>query len=1137
MKRFDILNPLLPIHQNYVLEASAGTGKTFSIENLLVRLLIEKDPLTKESYTLDKILVMTFTKAAARELKERIRQTIYKSISQIDDWLEQDGLAQEPPNHYLEAIRIKGNEALILAKRQLEQALFTYDQAHISTIHGFCQRLLKEELFTADWLGREDDSSQGTLSNNLLRTYLRDFIRTELSEDIVSAGQLQLLDWDFTEEENVLIKMIQQGPIKPPPICYKDLWQNFNLSMQRLVQLQNWEAGKIEEDFIAQVDQYKKAGYREKLSTDEMIERVRFFAQLLEKKDWNNSDFDRLIVDKVAYVQALAPELAKKKVKPAILNYPHLWNALSEVNTLVESAGNLSIIYANLAYYAQQHVNRIVEEEEIYSHDVLIRNMQKAAHEPAFAEQVKTRFNAVIIDEFQDTDPIQWDIFKTLFMGKQSVAKLYLVGDPKQSIYSFRQADIYTYLEAANALGEDCRASLDTNFRSQPSLVEALNALFAAKQVPGMIGLPRLSSALDCPAVKTSERTQALIIDDELGDVHFCIADETKQKVVEEQYFFPFIASEILKLRELKHIAFGQWAILIRDAFQAERLSVYLKKCGIESSLLKDRSLSESRAIPALLQVLHAVIEHNNQNKIKAALGTKLFGWTHQQVGALNEEQSEKILAEFLRLHREFHAHGFQLFFEELLKLRFSSVSLAEKMLLQQDGADYLRELMQIAEALTDYENENDATPLEVCTYLTRLSQNGDENEEKLIIQNDASKESVKILTIHSSKGLEFDFVFALGLAQRESKRKEWLFPTCSTVEREFEPITDENSLKYAQYRAEINAEKMRQLYVAMTRAKYRLYVPIIDDQKELSELASPIDLYLSHFIGGLGGLCKYIDDNRSTIRFSYHRQEKSPQILKYTSDESAPALVPPKPIEINFSNRFMHSFTTLAKESGKMDHQEQPPHNFFHPEKNPHTLPAGSDTGLILHALVEKIPVSFIKKANAPKDLVAFVGDLVENTSYKDWCDVLCEVVYSAWKTVLKGTNFSLSEVDPDLMFREMEFLYPTNGMQISPQVRDHDLLKGVVDLFFQHDDKYYIVDWKTNWLGPSSEHYRGENIQKAIDVHHYHLQAAIYREAFKRYISLFDKRPFNEIFGGCYYLFLRGLQPWNSYGMHICE
>jgi exodeoxyribonuclease V beta subunit len=295
-----------------------------------------------------------------------------------------------------------------------------------------------------------------------------------------------------------------------------------------------------------------------------------------------------------------------------------------------------------------------------------------------------------------------------------------------------------------------------------------------------------------------------------------------------------------------------------------------------------------------------------------------------------------------------------------------------------------------------------------------------------------------------------------------------------------------------------LDAEKMRQLYVVMTRAKQRVYVPVIEapNVKEAKAgMASPFELYLEK----LG----------EPLESFVSRQPKEQMTYEVLETAEMPAHEPselrkvPPPVQVTIPGkaRFIDSFSSMYSSSA--DQTLKPPHDFHTEEKTIHTLPAGSETGIILHRLLEKIPFRQYRDSKEIDPL------LVIEEAYSEWRPVLAECVYEALHTPLDG--FCLADIDSDAVYREVEFLYPTSN----------GFTKGVIDLAFSHRGTCYLLDWKSNWLGPDNEAYRPEHLQEVMEHHHYYRQAEIYEEAFERYLNLFD----NARFGGTFYVFLRGM------------
>ena len=660
MNSFNVLNRDVNVHKSYLLEASAGTGKTFSIENIVVRLLIEDEA----SKTLDKILVVTFTRAATGDLKIRIRAALENSLDVLN------GVEKTAPD-YLLAILEMGPEKIGLAKRRLEQALAIFDQAQIYTIHSFCLRMLTTFVFESDFHMHAGTEEKNLTKEEMLQL-VRDFFRTKMHPEIYSPAQLQVVldenDKSIEKVQKELLKVIEKDCIISPYPSFSSDLNEFNAIMHRLKTEYGFTAEKMQEDFEKQVDCYK-ALKNNKNST------IPPFIALFNKNEWSVDDFDLLIKDGLTICELIKPSNAKQNKKcleKSTLHYPDLFSVLQEaLSTLAARAGSYEFIFARMAYDCSQLVKKYLTEEEKHHENDLLKMMLKALDNPAFAARVRGLYQAVIIDEFQDTDPAQWEIFQKLFLNTSCL--LYIVGDPKQSIYAFRQADIYTYLSAAQALGPEHHASLDTNYRSQPSLIKGLNTLFQA--CPKVFALPALEpgQSLDYSSVKAAPHARDKSFSDHLGSIHFFYAADAYKdgkkfpsETCEKAFYYPFIAQEIIRLHSFDKLKFNQFAVLIKDRYQAQRLADFLALYDIPYALQKQAALTECMAWDSLKELLQAVLQPKNENFVKIALGGQILQWNHQEVKTLDDPTSlERILAEFHSLKRKLN-DGFALFFSYL---------------------------------------------------------------------------------------------------------------------------------------------------------------------------------------------------------------------------------------------------------------------------------------------------------------------------------------------------------------------------------------------------------------------------------------------------------------------------------------
>lgn len=1137
LKRFDVLDRHVNIHHNYLLEASAGTGKTYSIENIVVRLLISSKPLS-----LSQILVVTFTRAATRDLKHRIRTNILKTVALLESNAEYDNAPD-----YLKAILEQGEEAIGKAKKALEQALFCFDDAQIFTIHAFCHRMLRDHLFEGG-MSLDAKGGESNISTQVLLQIVRDFLRTQLDPSRYSQQQMQELlksyKGDMEALKYDLVKTVSKGAAIHTSPCFAEQLQLFQQAMEQLKLSLQLTQEQVYADYQGWLSQYKSVPKGE--------EKAQRFAALFAKDSWDSRDLDLLIADGLVFVDTCHPENLRKKASSPILHYPTLVDDLrTTLMPLIEEASNRDMIFARLAHDCQKHLKRYTDEEELFGFDDILEAMHKGTMHAEFSGKVRARYRAAIIDEFQDTDPLQWQIFRDLFLSKSAVEPLYLylVGDPKQSIYAFRHADIYTYLSAAEHIGSGHHASLDTNYRSQPALIDALNLLFS--NCPGMIHLPKIGRTLPYQPVLVGEKIHPKQFHDTLGCVHFfeATAQGTTRSFplehCEEAFFFPYITQEILRLHQVDRIPFKKFAILVKDRFQAERLMAFLKSWRLPCANQRQALLGLSPAVTALRELLLAVSHPNHLSRVKVALGGPFLGWTHESLLHMKGEAIwENLLAVFHMWHRTLKEEGFIPFFQQFMQTMMPSRHLSNSahILSREGGSELYQDLLQLGEILA----QEQMNPL--IDTLDALKQEAETDDEALKRRPEPHLESIQILTIHASKGLEFEIVFALGLASR-SKEPDKLISTVQDGKNTLRPIIDANDPLYIQYGEELDAEKMRQLYVAMTRAKYRLYLPVLTIQEGCHAklgTASPMELFLARLgqpaaasrdelyariQGGVKEpLSSWLKQNQKNVSITHVSLVSEAFDLKPLKPISQPHLIAPATVKVPGAQQFLVSFSTLAKGGNDILHTSliEPPHDFCTEHRSPHTLPAGSDSGNLLHQLLETLSFSTCRHMGTSDELISHIAVEVQRAGYSGWEPVIAQMLFNALHVPLPMAcgPTPLCQVDPGKLYRETEFLYPWDKDVLLPDMeRVSGFLKGVIDLVFYHEGKYYLLDWKSNWLGPQSSDYQRVSMHREMEKNNYFLQAHIYREALKRYLKLMDPRPFEEIFGGTFYIFLRGL------------
>jgi exodeoxyribonuclease V beta subunit len=985
MRPFDCLSADCPIFGPHLLEASAGTGKTFSIEHVFVRLLLE-------GIEVEEILAVTFTRAATRDLKKRILANIEEALSRI-----QTGKKGWP---YLDPHM--GSEKSL---KILSEASLSFDQSQVFTIHGFCYSMLQEFAFEAGLGFSLRDPDRAALVPKRIRREARKFLETEVG--IICPEQMALLMEKSDSLDELVTRLLKA---KSDGVDFKDLVARYSFVMEG----ENHDESELLRILNEVRSSYKmavKGNFEEQIKAlskckENPVESLRFLIK-------EGGSLFRFLHDdnKKVKCKAECPEALKRIAQ----------NVLSLIEIARDVQGILGVLYKAW----KKIEGPILLEEEWIDPDEILKRMRGAIEREVFAKSVQQKYQAVIIDEFQDTDPLQWEIFKKLFMN---VKALYIVGDPKQSIYRFRNADIYTYFEAKKLLGPSALYALDTNYRSTSNMIEALNALFDRNWLP----LPKLGEMIPSPPVKTSLE-KVSDIPDALGSIHFVTASSF------EDAWLPYAVSEIERLKSLLKNP-TSFALLVKDRYQAaEALKLFQERC-IPACARSHVPLGKTVAFQMLREFIEALI-FCRESSLKRKVAAGPFGALSLKAAKMLLEEGD--LVSFCRN------------------------------LLECVPGELDTDLRQIVEELLAWEER--VTLQGLLHFLDDFERLDPEEGGRRRIEADA--EAVQILTLHVSKGLEFDVVFAFGLSAKHPKMNE---------------------------QEEADAEKLRQLYVALTRAKKRLYVPLPANVTQRGS-PSPMELFCQTIEAKEGPLLPFLREVKHVTCVTLPEKVMLASPVFDPKKEISAPLVRAIP---NVSPCFIHSFTTLAKpEKTYIESEDAPP--IF----TAHTIPRGADTGILIHQIFERLfgaPIPIWKDFNAVKVLVS---EHLLGTPLLPWEHPIQEMVC---KTLTLPINseapFSLTELQMGELQVEMEFLFS----------RPPHFIKGYIDLVFRHRGKFYIVDWKTNWLGNDDAAYH--SLEDAMTAHDYWLQASLYTEALRRHVKRFYIQPFEELFGGVIYLFLRG-------------
>lgn len=994
MQEFDCLNPASEITGHHFLEASAGTGKTFAIEHIVLRLLCEK------GYALSEILAVTFTKAAARDLKGRILSTIRNAHTLLSEGKEHPFLTI----HTLPA---------------LETALATVQDLQVYTLHGFCYQALSKNAVDIGFPLHASSPDEMSHTHHVVQA-LRDFFRTQIQPPLFSGMQFSLLlkKYDLQALEQKLLPLVTGFTEVPEGVWY----EVYEAKITSL--LSHIDREKVAQDAEMLAPYYKNICTRDGTIKEEFAEQIAFLR--------NGEDIEKTL----RWKKLLFPFFSKEneKVKGPPFRSSELEVLAQEWGPIFSEMVHPTSIFCTLAHEAKKWVQTILGKGEVITPDGILECMWEATKSPLFAERVRERYRAAIIDEFQDTDPMQWEIFQTLFLSEEyKIPTFYLVGDPKQSIYSFRNADIYTYLRARDSFSQ--LGVLSTNYRSSRDVIDGVNALFShplVKQLP-------------VPYIPVKVGAEYDPIQDGKKGVHVLRG--------QEEDFLPYIANELIALQH-----FGSCAVLVRDRFQAERVRETLLHAGIPSVMRHQGVLTDSLVFSLMKHIIAVARDPFAMNEIKLLAIHPLVGFTAQDI--LSEGWKD-VVRRFQQLHVLFKEKGVTKTIDACMHMEMKTGTPLEKLAggMQIDlWGDYLA-LMRLF--FSGYSVEE----------LERLGKKGDER----VVKRPIPKENaVTIMTMHLSKGLEFDVVFALGAASRFA-------PKDPLVRHGNKMVKNEGGKESLEAFEEMQKEKLRQLYVALTRAKRRLYIPIIEETPPKTPFeVSPIELFMNGateaILSSISGVisCETLTTQSIQRAILEPLFEEETEFLDTSSVKKENAL----------------SFSALSRPNvshiGEISKEEIPP---------------GSETGTFFHEIYERIVEEALYYPYDDTKIEELVRKKGEYTPLEPYVEKITQIFRTSFHTeLLPGVR--LIDIPPEQMLPEVEFFYTQQGVTY----------KGVIDLLFCVKGKWYVLDWKTTLLSE----YSIEAIAQGMKEHDYFLQAEMYAHA---------AREFATDFGGVYYLFLRGL------------
>lgn len=1175
-----------PLRGSQLIEASAGTGKTFTISALYLRLVLghggEASGFGRELLP-PQILVVTFTDAATKELRERIRTRLAEAARFFrDEITAPDTLIAELRDEYPE-------QQWAGCANRLDIAAQWMDEAAVSTIHSWCQRMLREHAFDSGSLFTQTlETDHSDLLGEVLRDYWRLFCYP-MQGDALSwvrgnwggpAALLPRLRGLFASERESA-----EGK-EPAELIIECLQERRAALLELKMPWQRWA-----DELLAICHQ----GVASK-SVDGRKMQARYFEPWFEKiKTWAEDELAEQLDIGTGFTR-LTPDGMAEAWKGEAPRHP----GLDAMPGLKASLDGLPTPDAAVLQHAAHWVGARFEEEkrrraEMGFDDMLLRldAALQAEGGERLATLIREQFPVALIDEFQDTDPVQYRIFETIYRIEDNNPEcgLFLIGDPKQAIYAFRGADIHTYLRARQATTGRLH-TLGTNFRSSHGMVGAVNHVFgrAESRVTGrgafLFREKDGTNPVPFLPVESQGRKETLFIDGQVVpalNIWHLPAEQPLSGAVYRQHLASACASQITALlnggqqgqagfaqegKNFRGLLPADIAILVRDGKEAQAVRAELSARGVRSVYLSDKdSVFAAQEAHDVLAWLKACAEPDVERPLRAALACITLNLSLAELERLNQDELawEARVMQF-RSYRELWRKQGVL---PMLRRLLHDFKLPQALIARSDGERVLTNLLHLSELLQQAAAELDGEQALIRHLSEHLALSGQAGEEQ-ILRLESDEQLVKVVTIHKSKGLEYPLVFLpficsakpvdgsrlpLHYHDANGKAQVTLKPTAELI-----ALADDERL----------AEDLRLLYVALTRAQHACWLGVTD-LKRGNNNSSVLHLSaLGYLLGGgavlaeSSGLKRWLEDlQQDCPALRYAEMPEGTAELYHPPHNDARLLAPLIPKRKASENWWIASYSALRIGDSLSIGSDEAPENpqaqkLFDDERldpnaprevaaggaDIHRFPRGPGPGTFLHGLLEWAgDEGFSVSPQAVEDAI---GRRCNRRGWEGWI-----ITLSDWLQHLLKSPLHLGAGQAPVVFEqltqyrvEMEFWFASHKvdvLKLDELVRQYThngvarvaaepvllngMFKGFIDLTFEHEGRYYVADYKSNWLGVDDSAYTDQAMEQSILDNRYDLQYVLYLLALHRQLKArLADYDYDRHVGGALYLFLRG-------------
>ncbi|MFO7736772.1 MAG: UvrD-helicase domain-containing protein, partial [bacterium] len=959
----------------------------------------------------------------------------------------------------------------------LQKSLRNIDEMPVFTIHGFCSRMLREHAFeTLMPMSVEIRADIRFIVEETAADFIRNFSEKRDRTEIHAANL------SVEEATDFLMK-------KSNFFNEKAMFKSFDMSKFE----NSWET----------IRQKIKS-----LSTDTL----------------SSEDEKKALSVKELAGQGIFRKL-KFKSFPSVGN----WRGMKkEVDDLIAEADKYSdFVKSELFSFAAREIPLRMERKEMLSYNDMItrlhRALEKEDRRGCFtAKSIAGEYEAVLIDEFQDTDSAQYAIFSKLFgVGSHY---MFFIGDPKQSIYRFRGADIFAYFKAAE--NADKKYTLNVNYRSDHELVSAVNKFFSIEN-------PFASSLLEFREVSSSRKpagnNPALFI---WKEKHLLPKTRLAPEIADN------FAGKILDYIKGLHDwpgegtpRFNDMAVLVGNRYEAEQIEEKFAGYGIPTVSHSSNTVFTSEEAFHLFRVSRAVLKNEDERLIRNSLMTKYFRFDFSKLWNISKETSrwEKVLLQFREFRKTWEKGGFLSFVQKILQHK----NVKRGLLSTASGKRSIVNTLHLGEIMAEYEYlENPSMEELLDWFAQRLKSETSAEEYERRLDNDEN--AVSIYTTHKSKGLEFPIVFIPYPWSRSEVKNNSFFSVHKDGRRVFTNLPEYRE----KAEEETEAENRRLLYVALTRAKHHchIYLGKVKDGRKNRARSDILSYYFSKYID------KYSDHDSIAVveKPETGKNERVDGTSKASSENFTVRKLSRDMGEFFWS---INSFSSLVK---TMDSYFVEEYDFNTDEEDMgykeipkkedigiFDFPAGAHAGNAVHEIFETIDFTDDNNDGIIESILKKHALFHREECEESWLPVIREMVNRTLEVKLNSEGLSLNKISLKNRMSEMEFHFIMKRLKaedmesLYPGLKERPvegLMHGFIDLVFRAENRYYIVDWKSNLL-EKEEAYKPGALEQEMKKHNYDLQLIIYSVALHLHLSKrIPDYSFDTHFGGVYYLFVRG-------------